>query len=331
MPKAHNPRHGSMQFWPRKRAKKAYGRVRYSPESKDAKPLGFAGYKVGMTHITYGSVIPNSKKKVVETVASPVTIIECPPLKIASVRLYKKNYFNELIVAKEILNKNDKELGRKIKLPKKQESPKLDDIKTEEFDEIRINVYTQPKLTTIGKKKPELFEVKIGGKKEDQLKYVKENLNKDLNIADIFKPGQLLDFHGVTKGKGFQGPVKRFGVTLRSHKSEKVIRGPGSLGGWKSQGHTMPRVAHAGQMGYHLRTEYNKWLLLISDKAEKINPKDGFGRYGIVKNQYILVKGSVSGPKKRLLRFNLATRPKSNVPNDAPKIEYVSIESKQGK
>jgi len=45
----------------------------------------------------------------------------------------------------------------------------------------------------------------------------------------------MVDSKTFTKGKGFQGPVKRFGISLRSHKSEKVIRGPGSLGPWKGQ------------------------------------------------------------------------------------------------
>ena len=53
MGQSHAPRHGSMQFWPRKRARRMYPRVRSWADCKDAKPLGFAGYKVGMTHVIY--------------------------------------------------------------------------------------------------------------------------------------------------------------------------------------------------------------------------------------------------------------------------------------
>ena len=49
------------------------------------------------------------------------------------------------------------------------------------------------------------------------------------------KDGDQLDFHCVTKGKGYQGPVKRFGIQIRARKAEKTKRGPGSLGSWKGQ------------------------------------------------------------------------------------------------
>ena len=91
----------------------------------------------------------------------------------------------------------------------------------------------------------------------------------------------------------------------------------------------MYRVAHAGQMGYHQRTEYNKWILKISSNPEELKMKGGFIHYGNVKNSYILIKGSLPGPKKRLIRFNKALRPNKKIPNEAPSIEYVSLESKQ--
>ncbi|MBI3032408.1 50S ribosomal protein L3 [Candidatus Woesearchaeota archaeon] len=322
-------RHGSMQFWPRKRARRIYPRVRAWPENKDAKLLGFAGYKVGMTHVTYVDNRKTVKKKGEERTTA-VTVIECPPLKIASVRFYKKAYRDQLKLLKEIPNKVDKDLGRKLKLPKEQKEPVFDDINLQNVDMIRVKVYTQPRLSGYGKKRPEVFEVGLGGSKEQQLAYIKDHLSKEIPVSEVFKPGQLLDFHGVTKGKGLQGPVKRFGVAIRSHKAEKTKRGPGSLGAWRGQAHMMYRVAHAGQMGFHTRTDMNKWLVKISDKPEEINPKDGFLSYGLVKTQYLLVKGSVSGARKRLVRFNAAIRPARNVPSEAPTIIYTSLESKQG-
>ena len=135
--------------------------------------------------------------------------------------------------------------------------------------------------------------------------------NKEIKIKDVFREGQFIDVQAVTKGKGFQGPVKRFGISLRKKKSEKTKRGPGSLGAWKAQQHTMYRIAHAGQMGFHTRTDYNKLLLKISSKPAEINPKSGFHKYGILKTDYILLKGSVSGPKKRLIRLREPIRSKS--------------------
>ncbi|MEK6867247.1 MAG: 50S ribosomal protein L3 [Nanoarchaeota archaeon] len=326
MPKAHSPRHGSMAVWPRKRALRPYPAVSSWTKAKEAQMLGFAGYKAGMTHVM---IIDNRAKSPSkgQEIAMPVTVIECPPLKIASARFYKETPYG-LKLSKELNFKPDKELKRRIPTIKNSQEAELDKINAEEYSEIRINVYTQPKLIGF-KKKPELFEMGLGGTSAERLAYIKNNIGKDIKASHIFKPGQLVDSIAVTKGKGFQGPVKRFGVAIRHHKSEKTKRGPGSLGGWIAQAHFMYRVAHAGQMGYHNRTEFNKWIVKISDKAEEVNPKGGFLHYGNVKNEYMLVKGSIQGPAKRLIRLNLPKRPDPLVPKDAPSIVYTSLESKQ--
>ncbi len=323
------PRHGSMQYWPRKRARRIYPRVRswVNVTAKDVTLLGFAGYKVGMTHIQVVDNRKNSKTKGSE-LSLPVTIIECPPLKIYSVRGYTKDG-HCLTLKKEVVVGKDKELARKVVLSKKP-AHVLEGFQANDYLDIRVSLFTMPKLTGIGKKKPELFEVALSGKNEEKLAFIKNHLDKEIAVKDIFKPGQFLDFHTVTKGKGYQGPVKRFGVRIRSHKAEKTKRGPGSLGAWCGQGHMMYRVAHAGQMGYHTRTEYNKWLLKISDNPAEVNAAGGFLNYGVVRNPFILVHGSVGGNKKRLVRFNPASRAKINH-LEAPSVEAVSLQSQQGK
>jgi len=311
-----------MQVWPRKRAKNIVARVRAWFPGKETKVLGFAGYKAGMTHL----ITRDPKKTRGGESFVPVTIIECPPLKTASIRFYKKTPYG-LVVVSEILASNlDKELGRTICLPKNQ--PKnINDIK--DFDDIRLLVYTQPKLTCLPKKKPEIFELGIGGSKEEKLKLAQEKLGKEITIKDVFKEGEQIDTHSVTKGKGYQGPVRRFGVTIRSHKAEKTKRGPASLGPWCGQGHIMYRVAHAGQMGFHTRMEYNKLIVKIGEKPEEIKINGGIPHYGFVRNNYILVKGSVGGPSKRIIRMTKARHISKNVPKDAPQIKYISLESKQ--
>ncbi len=306
MPKPHSPRHGSMQFWPRKRALRPYARIKSWPKVDNSILLGFAGYKVGMTHVKIrdNSNSPNKGN----LISAPATIIECPPLKPFSLRFYKKTRHHlELIT--EILAKNfDKELKRKIRIPKKQEQKTI----PEDYNKISLVVYTQPKLvTSLPKKKPEIFEITIGGK--ENLEYAKSLLEKEIKISDIFKPGQLVDVHAVTKAYGFKGPVRRFGIGLRQKKSEKAVRNPGSLGPWKQQQHVMYRVAHAGQTGYHTRTDYNKLILKIGDNPKEINPKGGFPHYGLIKNNYILLRGSIPGTKKRLIRFIQSIRPKSKL------------------
>ncbi|MBW2978124.1 50S ribosomal protein L3 [Candidatus Woesearchaeota archaeon] len=321
MPKARKPRKGSMQYWPRKRAKRAYARVRTFSLAKEAKPLGFCGYKVGMTHVIITDNKATSMTKG-ENIFCPVTIIECPPIKTASILFYKKTTSGLQLASALMAPKLDKELKRKIILPKKIEK-KVEDFKPEEFDDIAVLVYTQPKLTTIGKKKPELFRLALGGSIQEKFEWAKANLGKEIQISDILNEGQQIDIHAITKGKGFQGPVKRFGVAIRQHKSEKTKRGPGNLGAWHPH-HGNFTVAHAGQMGYHQRTEYNKWLIRIGTKPEEINLVSGFKRYGIVKNQYALIKGSISGPAKRLIVITNPLRPRKNIPKEAPTIQYIS-------
>ena len=313
-----------MQFWPRVRARHIYARIRNWPESKEAKILGFAGYKVGMTHLLITDNRQNSLTKGAD-IFCPVTVVECPPIKIASIMFYKKTMDGSKLISQMISDNLGKEIERIITLPKKNKGKE-----PTEFDFVRILCYTQPNLTAIGKKAPDTFEIALGGTKEQQLAYAKEKLGKDISVSEAFKEGQQLDAHSITTGKGFQGPVKRFGVTLRHHKSEKSRRNPGSLGAWRAQGHIMWRTAHAGKMGYHLRTEYNKQIIKIGSKPEEIIIKGGFLNYGVVKNAYLLIKGSLGGPSKRLVKLTEPRRPKRGIP-EAPQITYTSMESKQGR
>lgn len=316
------PRRGSLQVWPRKRAGRAYARVRNFPEGKEAKLMGFCGYKVGMSHAMITDNKPTSMTKGQE-IFFPVTIIECPPIKTASILFYKKTPNGLQISSAVMTSKIDKEVKRKIPVPKNI-TKKLEDFKPEEYDDIAVLVYTQPGLTTVGKKKPEIFRLAIGGSIKDKYEWAKANLGKEIQVADVLKEGQLVDIHAITKGKGFQGPVKRLGIDIRSHKARKTKRGPASLGPWHPH-HGNWTVPHAGQMGYHQRTEYNKWLLKIGTKPEEINKKSGYKHYGIVKNNYIILKGSVQGPSKRMIMITSPIRPNfKKVPSQAPVINYIS-------
>lgn len=319
MPHLNNPRRGTLQFRPRKRAIRTFARVRSWPALKEAKPLGFAGYKVGMTHIFITDNKSTSMTKG-EDISIPVTIIECPPLKTASINFYKRSINGIELVSALATKELNKELGRTLSLPKNVKK-KIEDFKPQEYDDIRLLVYTQPRLTTIGKKKPEVFELALGGKIEEKFDYAKEKLGKEIKVEEVLQEGHQIDTRAVTKGKGLQGAVKRHGVTLRSHKSEKGARGPANLGAWT--GNRSWTVAHPGQMGYHQRTELNKWLVKIGTDPEEINRIGGFKRYGIVKNNYILLRGSVQGPTKRMIMLTNPLRTTKKNPQQAPSVQYV--------
>ena len=327
MGKRLNPRHGSMQFWPRVRAARSYARVRSLPESKDAKLLGFAGYKAGMTHVVVTDTGKNSITKG-EKVTIPVTVVECPPLKVSSVRFYVSHGYGSK-VTKELFFKPSKEFSRKSAISKQLAKVEdLDAVDLSNVTDITLQVYTQPKLAGFGKKTPEVFELGVGGSIQEKLAYAKEVVTKEIPITDIFSAGDLVDTRAVTKGMGNQGPVKRFGIGLTSHKSEKIRRGPGSLGGWTSQGHVMYRIAYSGQTGYHLRTQYNNQILAVIEDPKEVNTAGGFISYGDVKNTCVLIRGSLQGAKKRLVTMTAPLRAQRKPA--LPTIDFISKESKQG-
>lgn len=294
------PRYGSLQFWPRKRAERQIPSVNWSVIKGDGKTdslLGMIGYKAGMgtalvKDMTDKSMTQNKKIYV------PVTILEVPNMKIYSVRFYKNGK-----VLKDVVVSADKELKRVILAPKQPQN--LDEKAPKDFDDIRVIVYSIPSQTAI-KKTPDMIELAIEAK--DKLAFVKSLIGKEISLKDFLKYS-LLDVRGLTKGKGLVGPVKRMGISLKSHKTEKGVRRPGTLGPWHPA-HTSFRVAMAGQMGMFTRVIYNNKVIGSGTIAEKnINPAGGLKNYGNIKSSYIIIKGSVQGPQKRQLLLTPSFRP----------------------
>lgn len=285
------PRKGSLQFWPRKRAKKFLPRVNWSTVS-DIKGLkGFIGYKAGMASAFVKDNTPDSMTKG-KKIAVPVTIIECPPMKILSIRFYKDG-----IVKHEILSDNlDKELASKIKMPKRKGQEKVNQVNHADYDDITIIAYSEVKKTG-QKKTPDISELGLSGSIEDKLKFAKENLGKEIYISSLFEKRGLVDVRGLTKGHGFSGPVKRFGISFRSHKAEKGQRRPGSLGPWHPARVTY-MTPMAGQLGMFSRITYNHSIVDIG-KAEGKKELTHIKNYGNINTDYIIIHGSVQGSAKR--------------------------------
>ncbi len=291
------PRKGSLQYWPRKRASRFLPSVNWNFIKSGNNLKGFICYKAGMASAYVKDNTPNSMTKG-KNIAIPVTILECPTMKIFSIRFYKNNQ-----VKKEILAENlEKELGRKIKMPKKK-SGKIEDVK--DYDDVRIIVYSQVKKTNI-KKTPDLAEIGLAGDLTAKLNFIKENLNKEISVLDIFKAGQLVDLRGLTRGKGLQGPMRRFGIGRKSHKSEKGVRNPGSLGPWHPARVTF-RTPQAGQVGMFTRVVYNNKIVDMG-KSEAKKFTTNLKNFGDVKTDYALVFGSVQGTVKRQLLMTLPLR-----------------------
>jgi len=313
------PRRGSLGFSPRKRASRLVPRIKSWPEVElgEPIPLAFIGYKAGMTHVfivddregspTYGREI-----------MVPVTVVETPPVYVLAVRAYGYDPNRGLYTLGEAWASPPAELQLWRKIPTlgatnteaalKKIKDSLDKIR-----DLRIIVATQPRLTGgLSKKKPDILEVKLGGTSDvaKLLEYAEARLGETITVRDVFTIGQLVDVIAVTRGKGFQGPVKRWGVKElpRWHKHRKGSRRVGARSHGKS---TWWEIPQAGQTGYHRRTEYNKRILYIGDDGYAITPAGGFLNYGLVRNTYVVLAGSIPGTPKRPIIMRWPVRPPS--------------------
>lgn len=111
----------------------------------------------------------------------------------------------------------------------------------------------------------------------------------DILTVDVFMEGEFVDVVGISKGKGFQGVVKRHGfggVGDATHGQHNRLRAPGSLGASSYPSRVMKGLRMAGQMGNHR-------VKVINLQIVKIIPEKNL----------ILVKGAVPGPVNGYLKI----------------------------
>lgn len=322
------PRHGSLAFRPRARFRRLTPRIRFWPEVKGkVRLLGFAGYRVGMTH---GFTIDTSESSPLKgkEVFTPITLIETPPLSIVGVRLYGNSPQGLRVIWEgwaatlpKYIEKRITSLGGREKKSLTEPSQEL----IEKTREVRVIVATLPYKTGIGKKKPEVFEIAIGGGNNiaERVNYAMSILGKEVALKDVFQEGDYVDVFAVTKGKGFEGVVKRFRVKILDRKSNKTRRGVATLGPWKPSG-VMYTVPRPGQMGYMQRLVRNLRILKIVDNPEEVNKPGGFHKYGVVRNTVLMLSGSVPGTPKRLVKIRVSAR-KAEARAEPPVLTYVNI------
>ncbi len=307
------PRRGSMAFYPRVRARSLESRIRTWSDSKLERSslLGFAGYKVtnlNVLAIDDREKTPNYGKNIMNA----STLIATPPLKIIGIRAYAETAYGKNAIFDVFAKDNDKYLSKKA--PFKYKEGKLEEINAhlDKIKQVVAIVSSYPIVASLPQKKPFVWEIPIGGKDtRSKIDYVVSNFGKQVTIKDVFETGQYVDISGITRGKGIEGPITRFGVKRKQHKSRKSVRALGTLGPISPAvvTYTVPRQ---GQRGFHQRTEYNKRILIISnsdkDTEFKINPNGGFEHFGMIKNDYIIVKGSIPGVPKRLVKMRFPIR-----------------------
>lgn len=324
-------RHGSLQFYPRKRAATQKAVFRSYPELSVDKPtlVAFPGYKVGMVHVLMKEDRPG-KLNLGQQITLASTVIETPPIEVVGFRAYGQEQYGLKPLATGVRIERNDVISRSLTVGDGVENMEDAIRKLEErrnlVHEIRVLAYTRPDLAGIPKKKPEFLEIPIkGGGSDERIGFAVSLVGSQVKVSDVFKTGQLVDVTAVTKGHGWQGVVRRFGIELLRHKAGKGRWRIGSLGS-RHPPYVTWRVPRAGQTGYHKRTEYNKRILMIGDLTDggiDLTPKGGFRNYGVLKSQYLLVSGSVPGPVKRFVFLRHPIRPKyEELP--VPEIYYVS-------
>jgi large subunit ribosomal protein L3 len=287
-------------------------RIRAWPKinSDEPKILGYAGFKAGcvqLVSIDDREKTPNHGKQLV----SLGTVIVTPPNLIAGIRCYSKDT-NGKHVHSDFYAKNlPKNISHIVKSKDKKTIPEYSDSDFKKIIEVYGLIAVIPKNAGLEQKKPYLFEVLVsGGDSKKQFEFMKELLGKEIKINQVFEAGSAVDTAAITKGKGWEGPITRWGVKKKQHKSRKSVREVGSLGPISPQ-YVMYTVPRAGQRGLHQRVEYNKKIMIMDNTENikyEINPKGGFKHFGNVNGDFIVLRGSVPGTYKRLIKLRTQIR-----------------------
>ena len=111
--------------------------------------------------------------------------------------------------------------------------------------------------------------------------------------AELFSEGTLVDVTGTTKGKGFAGPIKRWGFKSyrRTHGSHKNERRPGSVGACATPSRILKGKRMAGRMGHETNTVLS--LTIVSSDVE---------------NGILAIKGAIPGPKGGIVLVRSAVK-----------------------
>jgi len=358
------PRHGNLGFLPKKRTVHHWGKLKSFPKDDASQAphlTAFMGYKAGMTHIVRDVNKPGSKLNGKETVEA-VSIVETPPMVCIGFVAYIETPRGMRALNTVFAQHLDESVKRKFyknwykckkkaftKYATKFESTKMDEEITRAKKyaaTIRMICHTQIKKLKLNRKKCHMKEIQVnGGDVAQKVDYCVNLFEKEVPIDAVFKKDEMVDIIGVTKGRGIDGVVTRWGVTRLPRKTHRGLRKVACIGAWHPA-RVQFQVPRAGQNGYHHRTEINKKIYKMgknlseekfggqteNDLTEKaITPMGGFAHYGQVNEDWVMIKGCVIGTKKRMLTFrkSLLQQTSRNALEEI-KLKFIDTSSKLG-
>lgn len=362
--KFEHPRHGSLGFLPRKRCRRGKGKIKSFPKddpNKKCHLTAFMGYKAGMTHIMREVDRPGSKLNKKEACES-VTLIETPPIVIVGIVGYIRTYRGiqakytvwAPYVADSVKRKFYKNWykSKKRAFAKYTEKMKNEEGMEKQLEQIkkdccvvRAIAHTQPHLTPLKQKKAHMMEIQVNGATvPEKVDCVHNLFAKEVAVDTVFSQNEMIDTIAITKGRGREGVVTRWGVTRLPRKTHRGLRKVACIGAWHPA-RVSWTVARAGQYGFHHRTEVNKKIYKIGKKDmeehkaktefdvtdKEITPMGGFPRYGIIKQDYLMLKGAVPGPRKRLITLRRSLlQQTSHRALEEIKLKFIDTASKFG-
>ncbi|OBA26668.1 hypothetical protein HANVADRAFT_52978 [Hanseniaspora valbyensis NRRL Y-1626] len=359
------PRHGHLGFLPRKRATSIRGRAKAFPKDDSSKSVAltsFLGYKAGMSTIVRDLDRPGSKFHKREIVEA-VSVVDTPPMVVVGVVGYVETPRGLRSLTTVWAEHLSEEIRRRFyknwykskkKAFTKYSTKYANDAASIERELARIAKYctvvrvlahTQVKKTPLVQKKAHIAEIQInGGSISDKVQWAKEHFEKTVTVDSVFEQNEMIDVIAVTKGHGFEGVTHRWGTKRLPRKTHRGLRKVACIGAWHPA-HVMWTVARAGQRGYHHRTSINHKVYRVGkaddesngatefDRTKKtITPMGGFVQYGSVNNDFVVVKGSIPGTKKRVvtLRKSLYTHTSRKALEEVT-LKWIDTASKFGK
>jgi len=367
--KFERPRHGSLGFAPRKRTKHRFGKIKSFPKDDASKAphfTAFMSYKAGMSHIVRDVDRPGSKLHKKE-VAESVSIVETPPMVVVGFVGYVETPRGLRALTSVWAGHLSEEVKRRFyktwhKSKKKaftkyqkrwEEASKEGKAMTAEIERakkycqvIRAICHTQVGKAKLGQKKAHIKEIQVnGGTTAAKVDFLTGLFEQEVKVADVFAQDEMIDIIGVTKGKGFNGVITRWGCTRLVRKSHRGLRKVGCIGSWHPA-KVQWQVPRSGQMGYFHRTEINKKIYRVgkalkdepnnamteNDLTEKsITPMGGFSHYGEVNEDWIMLKGSIMGCKRRLITLRKSLLPQmSRRATEKVELKFIDTASKMG-
>jgi large subunit ribosomal protein L3e len=337
--KFEHPRQGHLGFFPKRRTKYTKGKIRHFPRDDKTKPVhltAFMGYKAGMTHVIRVIDRKEGKKTIKKDIVDAATVIETPPMVVnglvgyvqtprglralttvwaqklpqSVIRRFYKNYH---VASRKAFTNYAKKYEEK---PDSRKHVNRDIQRIKKYCHVvRVLCSTQIEKVKLRQRKAHLMEIQVnGGTITQKVDWAVGKFEKEITVGEVFADSEMVDTIAITRGKGTAGVIKRYGVSRLPVKSRRGCRKVGCIGAWHPAA-VKWTVARSGILGYYHRTQLNHKIFRVGAGAvrgihnnasteqdphtKNITPVGGFPHYGIVNEDFLLVRGCVMGPKKR--------------------------------